>query len=456
MTSPLASFLLRLCLAVTLLACGPVGGQEQSLQVRVDAYLAPFVKGNNFLGAVLIAQGDLILVNRAYGKASYELNVPNSPETRFHIASVSKPFTAASILLLQERGLLHVSDPVSRFLPDFPNGQKITLQHLLTHSSGITNVNNLPEYAAASRAPQTPSSLIELFKSKPLGFEPGSSYEYSNSNYTLLAAVIEQVSHKSYGEFLRENIFAPLGLKNTAHDGNASEIISNLASGYQPCGVDGLERSPYIDWSAKTGNGSLYSTTGDLLKFARAYAGGRVVNRNTLEQLWIEKAGNNYGWFVRKRHGLVAVAANGRSPGFTSSLEYYPERDLTIIVLSNSYSPVSQSPVAEDLAAMALGSNDVQQTPAAGVVGTERLRHLTGVYRFDETFYRPNAEVSVRIEGKELILDWGNNSRSDLIPVSPTEFIDRQFWSRIVFDATGAGFRYATSPGFRASRVKSP
>ena len=162
MTSPLASFLLRLWLAVTLLACGPVCGQEQSLQVRVDAYLAPFVKRNNFLGAVLVAKGDLILVNRAYGKASYELNVPNSPETRFHIASVSKPFTAASILLLQERGLLHVSDPVSRFLPDFPNGQKITLQHLLTHSSGITNVNNLPEYAAASRAPQTPSRLLKI------------------------------------------------------------------------------------------------------------------------------------------------------------------------------------------------------------------------------------------------------------------------------------------------------
>jgi CubicO group peptidase (beta-lactamase class C family) len=423
----------------------------------VDAYLAPFATGNNFLGVVLIAQSDQILVNRAYGRASYELNVPNSPETRFHIASVSKPFTAASVLLLEERGLLHVSDPVSRFLPDFPNGQKITLQHLLTHRSGITNVNNLPEYAAASRVPQTPGSLIELFKSKPLGFEPGSKYEYSNSNYNLLAAVIEQASHTSYGEFLRENIFEPLGLKNTAHDGDASEIVSNVASGYQPRGVDWLERSPYIDWSAKTGNGSLYSTSGDLLKFVRAYAAGRVLSRNTVERLWIEKAGNNYGWFVGKRHGLVAVATNGRSPGFTSSLEYYPEKDLTIIVLSNSYSPVSQSPVAEDLAAMALGTNDVQQAPAAAVsVGTEKLRRLTGIYRFDETFYRPNAEVRVRVEGKELVLDWGNNSKSDLIPVSPTEFIDRQFWSRIVFDGSGAGFRYSTSPGFRASRVTSP
>jgi len=457
MTTQLTSSFLRLGLVVTLLAPSRVSGQEQSLETRVDAYLAPYVKGNNFLGAVLIAQGDRILVNRAYGRANYELDVANSQATRFHIASMSKPFTAAAILLLEQRGLLRLSDPISRFLPDFPNGQKITLLHLLTHTSGITNVNNLPEYAAASRSPQTPVSLIKLFESKPLGFEPGTKYEYSNSNYNILAFVIEQVSHKAYGEFLRESIFGPLGLKNTAHDGDASEIILNAASGYEPRGTDGLERSPYIDWSAKTGNGSLYSTTEDLLKFVRAYGAGRLLPRKRVDQLWIEQPGNNYGWFVRKRHGIVTVASNGRSPGFTSSLEYYPEKELTVIVLSNSYSPVSQSPVAEDLAAIALGASDVQQRPTlAAAVDKDNLQRLTGTYRFDETFYRPNAEVRIRIEGKALVLDWGNSGRSDLLPVSSTEFIDRQFWSRIVFDENPEGFKYGGSPGFRAIRVPAP
>ena len=216
---PLASLRrIAMLLTASAVAITSLSAQDRGLDARVDSYLAPYVKGKNFLGAVLVAQGDRVLVNRAYGAASYELQVPNSPETRFHIASVSKPFTAAAILLLEQRGMLHVSDPVSRFLPAFPNGQKITLQHLLTHTSGITNVNNLPEYATASRFAQTPATLIELFQSKPLGFEPGTKYEYSNSNYNILAFVIEQVSGKSYGEFLRENIFVPLGLQDTGHD----------------------------------------------------------------------------------------------------------------------------------------------------------------------------------------------------------------------------------------------
>jgi CubicO group peptidase (beta-lactamase class C family) len=431
-----------------------LSGQDGNLERRVDDYLAPYVKGNNFLGAVLIARGDRVLVNRAYGEASYELHVANSPATRFHIASISKPFTAAAILILEQRGLLRVSDPVSRFLPDFPNGQKITLQHLLTHTSGIPNVNNLPEYATASRFPQTTASLIELFKTKPVGFEPGAKYEYSNSNYNILAFVIEQVTHKPYGEFLKETIFGPIGLRDTGHDGDASEVIPNAASGYQPKGIAGLERAPYLDWSAKTGNGSLYSTTEDLLKLVRAYRQGKLLPRTTVDEVWVERPGNNYGWFVRKRHGVTAVASNGRSPGFTSSVEYYPERDLTVIVLSNSYSPVSQSPVAEDLAAMALGEKDVQPaTILPAEVSTENLQRLAGTYRFDEKFFRPNAEVAIRIEGKALVLDWGSGTRSDLIPVSPNEFIDRQFWSRLVFDETAGGFKYSGS--FQATRVQA-
>jgi CubicO group peptidase (beta-lactamase class C family) len=445
-----------LLLPAFLLAAAALPAQDRGLEARIDAYLAPYVKDKNFLGAVLVAEGDRVLASRAFGESSYELHVPNSPETRFHIASVSKPFTAAAILLLAERGRLRVSDPLSRFLPDFPGARSITLENLLTHTSGIANVNNLPEYASASRFPQTPRSLVELFQSKPLRFEPGSKYEYSNSNYNLLALVIEQVSGKGYGEFLREAIFGPVGLHDTGHDGDASEIIANAASGYQPRGADGLERSAYIDWSAKTGNGSLYSTTRDLLRFLRAYRQGQIVSRAAVDRAWAEKPGNNYGWFVRKRHGLIAVASNGRSPGFTSSLEYYPERDLTVIVLSNCYSPVSQSPVAEDLAAMALGQQPREPAPVRLDLGGEKLERLRGTYRFDDTFYQPNAEVQIRVEGKDLVLDWGGASRSPLIPVGPSEFIDRPSWTRLRFDDDDAGFRYGSTPAFHAKRVPAP
>jgi D-alanyl-D-alanine carboxypeptidase len=442
--------------ALVLAAAASLPAQDRGLEARIDEYLAPYVKGGNFLGAVLIAKGDRVLASRAFGDSSYELRVPNSPETRFHIASVSKPFTAAAVLVLAERGRLQVSDPLSRFLPDFPNARRITLENLLTHTSGIPNVNNLPEYASASRFPQTPLSLVELFQSKPLRFEPGSKYEYSNSNYNLLALVIEQVTGKGYGAFLREAIFEPLGLNDTGHDGDASEVIANAASGYQPRGAAGLERSSYIDWSAKTGNGSLYSTTRDLMKFLRAYRRGQIVPRAAVDRAWAEKPGNNYGWFVRRRHGLVAIASNGRSPGFTSSLEYYPERDLTVIVLSNSYSPVSQSPVAEDLASIALGQEPSEPGPVPVELGGDTLARLRGTYRFDETFFQPNAEVRIRVEGKDLVLDWGGTSGSHLIPLAAGEFIDRQSWTRMVFDQDATGFRYGSSPAFHAKRQPAP
>jgi CubicO group peptidase (beta-lactamase class C family) len=412
--------------------------QEADLNAQVERYLEPYVSSKNFTGVVLVAKGDKLLVNRAYGYANESLRVPNTPSTRFHIASISKPFTAAAILLLQERGLLGTSDKISKYLPGFPRSDQITVLNLLTHTSGIVNVNNLPEYEKAQRFPQTPATLIQLFKDKPLDFEPGAKYAYSNSNYNILAFIIEQVGKRPYGEFLRANIFVPLGLPNTGHDGNAADIVPNSASGYQPRGNDELENASGIDWSAKTGNGSLYSTSADLLKFVRAYAQGKLLKPATVAELWVEKPGNNYGWFVRKAHGELAVASNGRSPGFTSSLEYYPGRDLVVIVLSNSYSPVSQSPIAEDLAAMALGQSvSVPEKIEAVSISPDEWRGLEGTYSFGSDFFRPNARVHLESHGQNPFLNWGNNFETALTPVGKGEFLDRQFWARLKVKSSG-------------------
>ena len=444
-----------LLLALAVSAAVPLNAQDKTLADRVDGYLAPYVAGNNFLGAVLIAKGDKILVSRGYGNASYEFGVANTASTRFHIASVSKPFTAACILLLEQRNMLQVSDPISRFLPDFPYAGKITLEHLLTHTSGIANVNSLPDYDAASRFPQTPASLIKLFQNKPLNFEPGTKYEYSNSNYNILAFVIEQVSGKSYGQFLEENLFSPLALADTGHDGTATDLIKNGAIGYQPRGLTDLERAPYIDWSAKTGNGSLYSTTADLFRFVRAYRTGRILPQSVVDRIWTEKPGNNYGWFVRKKRGLLAIGSNGRSPGFTSSVEYYPGQDLTVIVLSNSYSPVSQSPISDDLAALAIGELARSPAPPSAIhLQAKDIQAIAGDYEFDQDYYRPNAKISIHTRGNALVLDWGNNFESAMIPVSPTEFIERQFWSMVRLLPDRSGFTYTSSGStFRATKI---
>src|SRR5690242_7004197 len=198
-----------LSLGLVLLSTAVSAAPDEQLSGRLKTYLRPFVESGNFSGAVLVAQKSRIIFREAYGMANYELNVPNSPETRFHIASVSKPFTAVAILQLEEQGKLQVTDHVSRFLSDFPHGDQITLEHLLTHTSGIHNVNDLPEYDTFARSPHSLPELVAKFAQLPLDFDPGSNYRYSNSNYNLLALILEKVSGESYGEYIRKHILAP-------------------------------------------------------------------------------------------------------------------------------------------------------------------------------------------------------------------------------------------------------
>jgi CubicO group peptidase (beta-lactamase class C family) len=243
-----------LCLTVVLsyaqtARSGAGNKNEKQLEAAVDGYLHPYIASNNFQGAVLIAQKGKVLLKKAYGLANYELNVSNTRETRFHIASVSKPFTTAAILLLQERGLLKTSDTLAKFIPDYPNGDKITLIHLLSHTSGIPNINSFPDYDEFAKTRHTVAELVAKFKDRPLEFAPGERYQYSNSNFNLLAYVIEKVSGESYGGYLQKNIFTPLDMSATGHDGDASMLISNRASGYQPVGLNTHVIARFLDWS---------------------------------------------------------------------------------------------------------------------------------------------------------------------------------------------------------------
>lgn len=409
------------------------------LAAKVDAYVQPFVESNNFSGVILIAQGNKVLVRKAYGLANYELGVANTPDTKFQIASVSKSFTALAILLLEERGKLSVSDPLSRYIPDYPNGEKITLHHLLTHTSGIPNINAMPEYTQKSRFPATTAQLVEIFKNKPADFAPGARYSYSNSNYNLLAFILEKVSGESYGDFLRANILEPLGMNNTAHP-RAGEILTLRASGYQPLRMKEVENAPYLDWSSKTGNGSLYSTVDDLYRFDRALYGDRLLKPATRARMFSEQAaGVGYGWFVRKNLNRRVTAITGRSPGFTSSLERFVDDDLCVIVLANLYTSITQS-MASDLAAIALGE---KYTPAlvSGAIppGAQQAASYTGKYQLGPDFqFNPNLQVSVEREGENLVMRMAAGD-SYLIPQSENAFVDRVYGGRVTFAAGADG-----------------
>jgi CubicO group peptidase (beta-lactamase class C family) len=273
-----------------------------------------------------------------------------------------------------------------------------------------------------------------MFRDKPLEFSPGTKYAYSNSNYNLLAGVIESVSKKSYTEFLQENIFLPLHMADTGNDDNAEMIIPNRAAGYAPVGATAIGNAPFLDWSNKVGNGSLYMTTADLLKFMRAYAEGRIVKKSTLEKIWVERPGNNFGWFVRTRFGKRVIAMSGRSPGFGSSMEYFPDDGLVVIVLSNLYITTTHSPIAPDLAAIVLGQPLTNTGPMEPIkLSATKAKAVAGTYQFGADYFRPNQKLTVITHEDGINIDWGNGFHTEAFAVGENDFILRTFWTHLIF-----------------------
>lgn len=430
--------------------------KNTALDARLDIYLRPFVTTNNFSGVLFISRGDRILYQRAYGLANPDFAIPNTPQTRFHIASLSKSFTAAAILLLEERGKLSTSDPVSKFLPGYPNGDKIRLEHLLTHNSGIPNVNNFPEYERASRFPQTPESLVALFKDKPLDFEPGTRFRYSNSNYNLLALIIEKLSGQSYGDFLKVNIFDPLQLTATSHDGDATRIIPNRASGTEPDGLRAVKYVPYLDWSSKTGNGSLVTTAPDLCTFARALFGGKLLKPASLAKIMQPGPAFPYGWSDRESAGHKSKGVGGRSPGFISNVEYFPADGTCIAILTNSYSSVGQV-IAPDISAIVFGQPATPPSVAYVRPRPGQLAPFTGRFQMPENYYAPGAILTLHDRGDYLEATWSNASTTIIYPAGGDNFVDRTNWALVRFtrDPAGqiTGFTYNLLQTFSARKL---
>lgn len=437
-------------------------GKANGLEAKVDAYVKPLLEMKAFNGSILIAKQGQVLLSKGYGMADYELDVPNTPQTKFHIASISKTFTATAILLLQERGLLNVSDPLTKYIPDYPKGDKITLHHLLTHTSGIPDVNGFPDYNDKSKFPQTPASLIELFKQTPLAAQPGERYGYSNSNYNLLAFIIEKVSGKSYGELLRENIFDPLGMKDTAHDGGAVALVKNRASGYVPAGVDSLENAPYLDWTMKTGNGSLYSTVEDLYKWDRALYTEKILKKSSLDEMFTKHVDDaiGYGWFISRRLNRHVLRMNGRSPGFQGEINRYVDDDVCVIVLGNNYSGTA-SFMINDIAAIAFGEKyEVLAVMKAVKLDPKVLDSYVGRYQGDANFFRPNAVLSIEKQGDHLGLGYFGNAPVPLTPLSGAKFYDRTFGASVTFVKGAQGevthFVYqGTGSSYELKKVKN-
>ncbi len=338
-TAPFRAFVLCLVSAASALA-QTVAAKPFD---KVDAYITSEVASHSFRGAVLVGIRGKIAFEKAYGPGDEEWGARNTVQTKFRIASLTKQFTAACILLLQERGRLNVHDPISQYLPGLPEKwQAISIHQLLTHTSGIPNYTSSPEIVKLNRTGATPQEMVALVRDKPLDFAPGTNWAYSNTGYILLGMIIEKLSGESYADFLKRNIFATLSMSDSGYD-VARNILKERASGYDI--IDGhLVNADFIDMSIPFSAGAIYSTVEDMYRWSEALSvPGKLLSAESLQQMFTEyqeatHEGQHYGYGVVISHlkfGRLLYYHGGGVEGFSSSIQRYPGDRVCIVILSN-------------------------------------------------------------------------------------------------------------------------
>ncbi|HEY0100075.1 MAG TPA: serine hydrolase [Pyrinomonadaceae bacterium] len=394
----------------------------QQLAVKVDEYMNAAAKAEGFSGSILVARDGSTVASKGYGLANIELNVPNTPQTVFRLASLTKQFTALAIMMLQERGKLSTGDSICKYLDACPaTWQPITIRQLLTHTSGIPNYTSFPDFARTAVLPATHESFIGRVKDRPLDFVAGEKFNYSNTGYYLLGVVVERAAGKSYEDFVQENIFTPLGMKNTGFD-NPVRIIKNRAAGYEGQG-ERIHNASYIDMSNGYAAGFIVSTTEDLLLWDKALYTERLVSRKSLDEMFtpfkdLSPTKNYaYAWWLEKQSDRQAISHSGHINGFATYIMRYPAERVTVIVLSNNRGAPSER-VAKDLSAIAFGAPyKIPQERKVIAVASAVLEKYAGQYQL-----RPNFIITMSLDNGKLLMQPNAPQKVEMFATSETEF----------------------------------
>ena len=385
--------------------------------IRMEQVVQSYVSSKQFMGSVLVARDGDVMLSKGYGSANLEWGIPNSPTTKFRLGSLTKQFTAASILLLEERGKLSVNDPVKKYMPDAPAAwDKVTIFHLLTHTSGIPSFTGFPEYGPTEAIPTTPEKLVARFRDKPLEFQPGDKFNYSNSGYVLLGYLIEKISGQSYASFVGQNIFSPLGMKDSGTDSNAA-IIPNRASGYEP-DATGPKNAGFVHMSIPFAAGALYSTTGDLLLWEQGLFGGKLLKPESLKKMTAPFKGDYaFGLGVHSANGHKVIDHGGGIEGFNTHLAYYPDDKVVVAVLGN-LNGGAPSAIAGELGALAHGDKVLLPNERKEVaVLSKILAEYAGTYEMSPTF-----NLVMTVEGGQLMTQATGQAKLPLFAESETMF----------------------------------
>lgn len=415
----------RACFAfVILMAASTAFAQDTA---RMEQVVQSYVQAKTFMGAVLVARGAEVVLNKGYGAANLEWDIPNAPTTKFRLGSLTKQFTAASILLLEERGRLSTADALKKHLPDAPAAwDAITIHHLLTHTSGIANFTGMKEYAALRGSATTVDKTIAVFRDRPLDFPVGEKMAYSNSGYLVLGHLIEEISGGSYEAFVQANLFTPIGMTDSGYDSN-SRIIPGRADGYLP-GPGGFNHAGYVHMSVPHAAGALYSTTGDLLKWERALFGGKVLSAPSLQKMLTPDKNNYaYGLTVQTAAGRKTVAHNGGIDGFNTAMAHYPDSGFTIIVLGNVNGPAPDQMLLQ-LGAVAHGETVRLAAERKEVALPAAAASYAGVYDM-----APGVTMTITHDGARLFGQLSGQQPIELFAESATQFFVKVVDAQITF-----------------------
>ena len=381
---------------------------------RIPQLLERYYPANEPGAVVLVEQEGKAIHRKAYGLADVELQTPLQPEHLLKVGSISKQFTSVAILKLVEAKKLSLDDKPAKFLADFPHD--VTIEQLLTHTSGVAEYTAIPEYHAALRQDATVGEIVALIRAKPLAFPPGTKYQYTNSAYFLLGAIVEKVSGTTLAEFLRKEVLDPQGLSNTRVD-VLQDIIPNRARGYERAAGKIRNATMYSPTRAFS-VGWLLSTVDDLSKWNRALHGDKVLPAPLLERAFTsaklpDGTLTNYGlgWFVSELEGARVIEHGGDIPGFSSHVLSIPEKKIFIAVLSNdAHHDPRPDFVATQIATLLLGK---PWDPVAIALTDAELEGFTGTYR-----NAAGVERKVSRDGTRLFIERVGGRRSEVFPLS--------------------------------------
>lgn len=380
---------------------------SQTINEKIDEVMQKYTELDQFSGTVLLAKDGKIQYAKAYGEANKSFGIKNNIDTKFNVASMGKMFTGVSIFQLQERKMLDVNAPVVTYLKDFPLGDKITVYHLLSHTSGLGNYMSHPEYRADREAFKKIDDLLPIIYKEKLRFDiPGERFSYSNSGMIILGAIIEKVTGQSYSDYITKNIFVPAKMYDTQMR-SGDEVVQNRATGYMKS-ISSTFHNNYLKSNPPFSDGGILSTVGDLFKFDQALYSSILLNDISKEKMFTAlKVTYGLAFQVEERQGNKVVGHSGGAPGISTYFSRYLKDKYTIIVLSN-YDRIARN-VAHYIEFIVYGKKYKLPRPTfnqfiyANKNKINSLNELKAIHDFIKKEYSMNHPQYVNLAGYEFL-----------------------------------------------------